>query len=148
MGDVPVSGELVTPNSTEAWAAYHDIRRRVLFEARGIAVYDANHPDDRSPKNFPKVLVHGSNYIGVVRIDFVRDTAYLRRVAIAASDQRNGFGRLLIRLAEEFAQAYGAKRVESAVALDAVIFYEKCGYRSLEARGGASVQMYKDLVAV
>jgi GNAT superfamily N-acetyltransferase len=120
----------------------------VLFERRGrIGVYDPNHPDDRSPRNFPKVLVQGSKYIGAVRIDFVDDIAYLRRVAIAEADQRKGFGRVLIRLAEEFAQVEGAKRVESAVAPDAVSFYEKCGYRSLVGPGGSSVHMYKDLVA-
>lgn len=27
--------ELVTPTSVVEWRAYHDIRRRVLFEARG-----------------------------------------------------------------------------------------------------------------
>ena len=145
---MPVSCELVTPTSAEAWAAYHDIRRRVLFERRGrIGVYDPNHPDDRSPSNFPKILVQGSKYIGVVRIDFIDDIACLRRVAIAEPDQRKGFGRVLIRLAEEFARAEGANRVESAVAPDAVGFYEKCGYRSLAGSEGSSVHMYKDLVA-
>ncbi len=146
--DVPACCELVTPTSSEAWAAYHDIRRSVLFEGRGqVGVYDPNHLDERIPGNYPKLLVRGSKYIGAVRIDFVGDIAYLRRVAIAVTDQRKGFGRVLIRLAEEFAQAEGAQRVESAVAPDAVSFYEKCGYRSLAAQQGSSVQMYKDLVA-
>jgi len=118
----------------------------VLFERRGlIDVYDPNHPADRSPGNFPKVLVHGSRYIGAVRIDFVDSLAYLRRVAIAEPDQRKGFGRVLIRLAEEFAQAEGANRIESSVAPDAVAFYEKCGYRSLADSEGSSVHMYKCL---
>jgi ribosomal protein S18 acetylase RimI-like enzyme len=145
---VPASCELVTPTTTEAWAAYHHIRRSVLFAGPGrSSIYDPNHPDDRSPTNFPKVLVQGSKYVGAVRIDFVHDIAYLRRVAIAEADQRKGFGRVLIRLAEEFAQAEGAKRVESAVAPGAVVFYEKCGYRLLVDPGVSSVQMYKDLVA-
>jgi hypothetical protein len=39
------------------WAAYHDIRRRVLFEERGSGAYDENHPDDRLAGNHPKVLI-------------------------------------------------------------------------------------------
>jgi GNAT superfamily N-acetyltransferase len=145
---VPQSCQLVTPTSAEAWEAYHDIRRIVLYERRGrFGVYDANHPDDRSPNNFPKVLVRGSQYIGAVRIDFVDLIAYLRSVAITEPDQRRGFGRVMINLAESFARSQGAKRAESGVAPDAVVFYEKCGYRLLGTPGGRSVPMYKDLVA-
>lgn len=149
MAGVPGSCELVTPTTTEAWAAYHDIRRRVLYERRGrIGVYDANHPDDGSPSNFPKVLVHGSEYVGALRIDFVGEIAYLRSVAIAEPHQRKGFGRALIRLAESFARFEGgAKRVESFVAPDAVSFYEKCAYQLLGSLGGRSVPMFKDIVA-
>ena len=148
MGDVPRSCELLTPATPEAWAAYHDIRRKVLYERRGrMGVYDANHPHDRSPNNFPKVLLQDSAYIGALRIDFVDDIAYLRSVAIIEPRQRKGFGRVMIRLAEAFARAKGAKRVESAVAPDAVMFYEKCGYQLLGSLGGANVPMYKDLVA-
>ena len=148
MVGVPGACELVTPTSTEAWAAYHDIRRRVLYERRGrIGVYDANHPDDRSPNNFPKVLVQGSEYVGTLRVDFVGEIAYLRSVAIAEPHQRKGFGRVLISLAESFARFEGAKRMESSVAPDAVSFYEKRGYQLLRSLGGPSVPMFKDLVA-
>ena len=92
---MPVSCELVAPSSAEAWAAYHHIRRSVLFERRGrTGVYNPNHPDDQSPSNFLKILVQGAKYIGAVRIDFINDIAYLRRVAIAGPDQRKGFGRV------------------------------------------------------
>ncbi len=140
---------MITPATTEAWAAYHDIRRRVLYERRGrLGAYDANHPDDRSPNNFPKVLAQGSEYVGALRIDFVGEIAYLRSVAIAKPHQRKGLGRVLIRLAESFARLEGARRVESSVAPDAVSFYEKCGYQLLRTPGGTSVPMFKDLVAV
>jgi GNAT superfamily N-acetyltransferase len=145
---VPRSCELVTPTTAEAWGAYHRIRRRVLYERRGrLGVYDSNHPDDRSPNNFPKVLMRGSHYIGAVRIDFADRIAYLRSVAITEPDQRRGFGRVMINLAESFARSQGAKRVESDVAPDAVVFYEKCGYRLLGTHRRSNVPMYKDLVA-
>jgi GNAT superfamily N-acetyltransferase len=139
---------LVAPVSAGDWAAYHDIRRRVLFEARGrFGVYDPGHPDDRKPANFPMILVQGASYLGVVRIDCAGEVCHLRRVAIDIPHQRQGYGRRLITLAEEFAQKRGAARVESAVAPDATVFYRKCGYSPTSKRQGLSVPMYKDLAA-
>jgi hypothetical protein len=38
-----IDHELVTPTGVDEWRAYRDIRRRVLFEARGqVGVFDEN----------------------------------------------------------------------------------------------------------
>ena len=139
---------LIAPQSTADWAAYHDIRRRILFENRGEhGVYDPNRPDERAPGHFPKLLVCASAYVGVVRIDVADGTAYLRRVAIDEPYQRHGLGRTLLALAETFARAQSATRVESSVARSAVPFYLKCGYRlvAAEEAEAAHPQMYKEL---
>jgi hypothetical protein len=48
--------ELVSPGDADAWRVYHDIRREVLFEARGqVGVYDGNRPDDRAAGNHAKL---------------------------------------------------------------------------------------------
>jgi len=139
---------LIAPQSAADWAAYHDIRRRILFENRGEhGVYDPDRPDERAPGHFPRLLVCASAYIGVVRVDVADGTVYLRRVAIDEPYQRQGFGRTLLALAEAFARAQSASRVESSVARDAVPFYLKCGYRlvAAEEAGAAHPQMYKEL---
>lgn len=38
---------LIKVSTSEQWNDYHDIRRTVLYDARGLTGYDANHPDDR-----------------------------------------------------------------------------------------------------
>jgi hypothetical protein len=49
---------------------YHDIRREVLFEARGqFGVYNENHPDDVAAGNHAKLLLHRGHPVGVIRID-------------------------------------------------------------------------------
>jgi GNAT superfamily N-acetyltransferase len=139
---------LIAPQSAADWGAYHDIRRRILFENRGEhGVYDPDRPDERAPGHFARLLVRASAYVGVIRIDVAGATAYLRRVAIDEPYQRQGFGRTLLALAEAFARAQLATRVESSVAPDAVPFYSKCGYRfvAAEEAGAAHPQMYKDL---
>lgn len=141
---------LVTPTTPSERDVYHRIRREVLFEARGyIGVYDANHPDDRAPHHYPKLLLHRGDPVGVVRIDINGAVAAFRRVAIRADVQRQGHGRTLLRLAQRFAQDCGCTRLVSCVALDAVGFYERFGFlvdeEAAERCGSESLFMSKAL---
>ena len=144
--------ELVTPSDAAHWRAYHDIRRRVLFEARGqFGVYDENRPEDTAPGHHPKLLLYRGDPIGVIRIDIDATTAIFRRVAVRSDVQRRGHGRVLLMLAERFAQDSGCVRLMSYVAIDAVEFYQRCGFtigrKSSEGSGRDSVRMSKALGA-
>ena len=139
--------ELRPPVADADWAAYHEIRRTVLFERRGQgASYDAHHPDDRRPGNHPFLLVRHGIPLGVIRVDLEDDLAIFRRVAIREEEQRKGHGRQLIALAERFALAQGCARIRSFVDPDAVRFYERCGFRregSGDEGSGATTPMGK-----
>jgi GNAT superfamily N-acetyltransferase len=121
--------ELRTPQTDEEWQTFHAIRRKVLFENRGkVETYNNNHPDDSKPGNHPLVLIYRDVVIGVIRIDVVEDVAWFRRIAIREDLQRLGHGRALLRLAEAFAKAQGCAEIRSNAAVEAVGFYEGCGY--------------------
>ena len=121
--------ELRTPRDAEEWRAFHTIRRTVLFENRGKSeAYIENHPDDSLAGNHPLVLVFGDDVIGVLRIDVSGSVAWLRRVAIREDLQHQGHGRVLLNLAEEFARGKGCEEMRSNAAVEAVGFYERCGY--------------------
>ena len=121
--------ELRAPANDEEWRELHDIRRKVLFENRGkFDTYIENHPDDFIPGHHPLVLVYKNVVIGVVRIDVEGAVAWLRRVAIREDLQRQGHGRILLQLAEAFAKAQGCDELWSNAAVEAVEFYERCGY--------------------
>jgi GNAT superfamily N-acetyltransferase len=121
--------DLVSPTDASTWRTFHDIRRTVLFEARGeFGVYDETRPDDRAPGNHAKVLLFRGEPVGVVRIDIEGTTASLRRVAVRSDVQRLGHGRVLLSLVEDFARRRGCSTLASHVAVDAVGFYEKCGF--------------------
>jgi GNAT superfamily N-acetyltransferase len=144
--------ELIPPSDDEMWAAYHDIRRRVLFEARGrFGVYDENHPDERDPAFHPQVLLWQGTPVGVMRIDLAGRVATFRRVAIRDDSQRQGHGRVMLQLAEEFVRARGCREVHSHVASDAVEFYRKQGFEhthndiSEALQGSDSILMKKIL---
>lgn len=143
--------ELRTPQSDEEWRVFHAIRRKVLFENRGKAeAYVENHPDDFKPENHPLVLVYRGDVIGVLRVDVAGTVAWLRRVAIRDDLQRVGHGRVLLRLAEIFAKAEGCDEMRSNAAVEAVEFYERCGYaRDLSAQPPVnSVRVWKSLRSI
>ena len=141
--------ELRRPDTPAEWDLYHAIRRRVLFELRGRGnAYDASHPDEKRPGNYPLILFSQPNEpVGVIRVDVDRDCATFRRVAIREDEQRRGHGRALIARAEEFALQLGCRRVESIVDANAIGFYERCGFRRNEPPHGDArpALMTKDL---
>ena len=134
------------PENPLEWQAYHDIRRHVLFELRGLGpTYDPNHPDEYRSGHFPLVLWASDAAVAVVRVDVENEVAVFRRVAVRADVQRRGFGRQLLEQAQLFAQHQGCTRIESHVDPDAVIFYERCGFERLaqSKRSAASILMAK-----
>jgi GNAT superfamily N-acetyltransferase len=126
--------QLRMPATEAEWRAFHAIRRKVLFENRGKSeIYDENHPDDSKAGNHPLVLVYRDAVIGVIRVDVCETVAWFRRVAIREDLQRLGHGRALLLLAEDFAKAQGCNVVRSNAAVEAIGFYERCGYARDEA---------------
>ena len=141
--------QLRTPGTDEEWLAYHAIRRKVLFENRGKDAYIQNHPDDFKSGNHPLILLYQRDVIGVVRVDVSESEAWLRRVAIREDLQRQGHGRVLLRLAEKFALTKNCREVRTNAAMESVEFYEHCGYvRDLANVGPVnSVAMRKSLLS-
>ena len=140
---------LRAPNDDDEWRVYHAIRRKVLFENRGhFGVYDENYPDEFETVNYPLILIHKGEPIGVIRIDVDGGVAWFRRVAVREELQRAGHGRTLLDLAEGFARGEGCSEVRSSnVAADAVGFYERCGYLRDSSKAATSevVPMQKRL---
>ena len=146
-GMMETEHELRAPATNEEWRALHDIRRKVLFENRGKFDYIENHPDDFKGGHHPLIVVYRGVVIGVIRIEISEAVAWFRRVAIREDVQRLGHGRILLRLAEAFAKAEGCTEVRSNAAVEAVGFYEGCGYvRDLSAPAPLhSVPVWKSL---
>jgi GNAT superfamily N-acetyltransferase len=138
--------ELVAVATPEHWSQFHEIRRVVLFEARGrFGVYNENHPDDRLPRNHPLLLLVDGVGVAVVRVDLLPDssTAGFRRLAVAQQSQRRGYGTALMKRAEAFAVSHGCTRFIADVAPDAVTFWRGIGYclvGSVNAQGSPRME--------
>jgi predicted N-acetyltransferase YhbS len=126
-----MSIELKEVTTAADWAALHHLRRSVLFtEARhpGV-VYDPAHPADTNPAHTKLLLMKDGEPVGCTRLDPRPDgRVVVRLVAIANHLQRQGLGRDLERLALTRIRAMGAKKAVLNAVLDAVVFYEKCGW--------------------
>jgi GNAT superfamily N-acetyltransferase len=143
---------LVSPADQDSWRRYHEIRRQVLFEARGrLGIYVEDHPDERTPGHYPKLLLFRNHPVGAIRIDIAVPDAIFRQVAIRADVQRRGHGRALLSLAERLATGHGCRQLTTHAAPDAVGFYQKCGFAvepgGAADDGGESILMRKQLKA-
>ncbi len=139
------------PESPDDWSAYHEIRRRAIFEAYFPQVaYQFDHPDEGKEGNFPLVLVEDDTVVGTVRIDlFDAVRAALRLVAIVPEQQRKGHGTALLRLAEDFARRHGRQCIVLHSNSAAIGFYLQHGYVEASWEDdpalGDSVNIEKDL---
>lgn len=99
--------------SPREWSAYHAIRRDAIFATLlpGQA-YDERDPDEFTPGHFPHVLVYDGEIVGTVRIDLIDEKAAgLRLIGVRGDLQRQGHGRVLLRLAEQTARALGKTEI-------------------------------------
>ena len=145
--------DLIRVSTDAEWRDYHLLRRTVLWDARGRQGYDDNHPDDRRASNHALLLTLDRQAIGTIRIDDRGDhTCVFRLVCIAPAVQRHGHGRVMLRLADDYALQRGWPKLKINAAVEATDFYVKLGWTpctwdqaELDASPVACVQMIKDL---
>jgi N-acetylglutamate synthase-like GNAT family acetyltransferase len=79
------------------------------------------------------VLVHDGDIVGTVRIDLIGEKAAgLRLIGVRGDLQRQGHGRVLLRLAEQTARAFGKTEIVINAHPSSLAFYLANGYREGE----------------
>jgi GNAT superfamily N-acetyltransferase len=140
--DHPLERYALRPaRSRQEWSAYHAIRRDAMFAPLPPGqAYDEHDPDEFERDHLPHVLVRDGEVIGTVRIDLIGGTqAGLRLIAIRRDLQRQGHGRVLLRLAEQAARALGRTEIVINAHPTSLTFYLANGYREGEWRDAAPV---------
>ena len=121
---------LIRVSTAADWRSYHDIRRRELWDKRGLTGYDASHPDEMKPGHYPLLLVCDDLAIGTLRLDVAPGgMGILRLGAIAEDWQGKGFGRTLFRLAEQEARTLGLTHLVLNAYPENVGFYSHEGWQ-------------------
>ena len=128
-----MSYELVNVAAESDWRDYHSLRRHVLWEARGLSGYNDKHPDEYLAAHHPLLLKLNGRPIGTTRLDDLGGSrGVVRLVAIAADVQRQGHGRVLSALVEDYARRLGLTTLLVNAEADAVGFYAKMGWEARE----------------
>jgi GNAT superfamily N-acetyltransferase len=132
---------LIAPQSLEDWQAYHGIRRRV---------FNLPRPEEPTePTSHPLLLFREGQPVGAIQIDDLQNNAAaLRLVAIDPDHQGAGYGRIMLRAAEEFVRGLGCCQAVVYATPEAAGFYAESGYDEEDwddAYLGGIVQMLKRL---
>jgi isoleucyl-tRNA synthetase/GNAT superfamily N-acetyltransferase len=137
-------------NETEQ-EQYNAIRKKEIFQRYyPDTEYNPDHPDEKNPKNHPRVIMRGDTIVGVIRLDEMENnTLGLRVFAFSEEFQRKGYGKQAIRLVEEFALEKNCDKIVCNSHPSVVDFYEKLGFQKGLWAGGSdteSVPMQKNLI--
>src|SRR6267154_2626172 len=126
-----MSYDLIKVATESDWREYHSLRRHVLWEARGRDGYDETRPGEYISPSTPLLLKLNGRPIGTTRLDNLGDhKGVVRLVAIAADAQRQGHGRILSELVDDYARRLGLNTLLVNADPDAVGYYEKMGWES------------------
>lgn len=122
--------ELIKVTSEEDWRAYHDIRQRILWDAKGRTGYDPERKEEQLPVNHPFLLKLDTHSIGTTRLDnFGNGTGAIRLVAIDQKFQKQGYGRKLSKMVEDYARGLSIHTLFVNAAPEAIGFYEKLEWK-------------------
>jgi N-acetylglutamate synthase-like GNAT family acetyltransferase len=129
-GNAAMAYELVQVRSDADWLSYHAIRRDVLWESKGVTGYDDKRPEERLPNHYPLLLKLDDQAIGTTRLDDRGDGAgVVRLVAIRRDVQRQGHGKKLAAMVDDFAARRGLRTLFVNAAADTLGYYKKLGWQ-------------------
>ena len=129
MIDMKNNYELIRVSTNHDWQAYHDIRRKVLWENRGRTSYDDKHKDEYLPDHHPLLFKLNDIPIGTTRLDDLKNGfGAVRLVAISDEFQRKGHGRQFAFSVDNYAQGLGIKILYVNAAPEALEYYKKLGW--------------------
>lgn len=114
------------------WQDYHDIRRSVLWQERGLDGYDEARPEEGLPHHHPLLLKFEGRGAGTTKLDDVLDgSGIVRLVAVRAALRGRGHGRILDTMVKGYTSKLGVHTLFVNAAANAVRFYTATGWERL-----------------
>ena len=120
------------PKTSEEFQRYRDLRWRILR-----APYNQpkiTEQDDVGTKDYPIMVCEVDGIpIGVGRAHFIsEDEAQIRSISVEEEWKGKGIGSIVLKELEKIVTAKGAKRIIIHARNNAIEFYQKNGYKSVE----------------
>ncbi len=122
--------KIVSPKTREDFKEYYDLRYKILREPWGLA--KGTEKDDFEPisSHFMAVDESTKKVIGTVKL-YEREPGVgcFSHLAVAASEQGKGTGKMLIAFIEEEAKKEGFTILGTQVRLNTQGYFEQAGYK-------------------
>jgi len=129
--------ELRRPETEPEWDRYHSIRERAIWEGLDFMQewlpYDRDHPDQYGGDYMPLILLRNGIVVGTLGLQDMGDHGIgreieVRAVAIEPACQGQGYGLIMMMMAEYLASGTGFKRAGVWAHPQAVLYYARNGY--------------------
>lgn len=121
-----------SPQYTAEWEAYYELRYCVLRAPWGQAKGSEQTPDEAQHQHFA-YFDDANELLGVGRLDQVdAQTAQIRFMAVAESQQGKGIGKAIIEEMEVISKEKGIQKIILHAREIALPFYQKLGYHLVE----------------
>jgi N-acetylglutamate synthase-like GNAT family acetyltransferase len=121
--------KIVVPQTRENFKEYYDLRYKVLREPWGLP--KGTEKDDYEPisHHFMAVDEATGKVVGVIKI-FEKEAGVgcFSHLAVSASEQGKGIGKMLVSFIEEEARREGYKIVGTSTRLNTTDFFKSMGY--------------------
>ncbi|CAM3369072.1 GNAT family N-acetyltransferase [Aquirufa ecclesiirivi] len=119
--------EIRSPQNSEEWEAYFQLRFKVLREPWNQALGTEHLSDD--PTAIHVFAIENNQVLGVARMhESSPQQGQVRCVAVASSHQGRGIGKLLMNFLEQKATENNWKEIILEARENAVPFYSNLGY--------------------
>ena len=129
--------DLHRPKTDTDWNAYHSIRERALWTGAKMAsvfgAYNKNHPQQYANDYIPLIIARNDIIIGTIGLQDMGNQSYgreveMRAVAIEPACQGQGYGGVMMMMAESAAAKAGFARAGVWSGDDVVLFYARHGF--------------------
>jgi GNAT superfamily N-acetyltransferase len=129
--------ELRSPETEHEWDRYHSIRERVLWSGLEFVAefgpYDQDHPEQYGDDYTPLILVRNGIVTGTLGLHDMGEhgngrEVEVRGVAIEPACQGQGYGGIMLMMADWLAGRTGYKRAGVWSHADVVLYYARNGY--------------------
>jgi ribosomal protein S18 acetylase RimI-like enzyme len=120
------------PQTPEEFERYRDLRWKILRAPHNQP--RITEEDDAGNNDFPIMVCKVDGIpIGVGRAHFItEDEAQIRSISVEPECEGKGIGTIVLKELEKIVTAKGAKRIIIHARNNAIEFYEKNGYHSVE----------------
>ncbi len=128
--------ELRRPETDTEWDSYHSIRERSIWSMEAMkqfGPYDRDYPDQYGDDYTALILLRNGIVIGTLGLQDMEDhgrgrEVEVRAVAIEPACQGQGYGGIMLMMAERAAHQDGYHRAGVWSGSDVVLFYARNGF--------------------